>query len=128
VTASVWVPLAAIVIIHDRQISRHGGAPGMRDRALLEMGCARAMNLAAYREAGLAEIAAAYAFGLARAHAFVDGNKRTGFVTAVTFPRLNGYAFRPDPVEGVRMMEELASGKIDEAGFAAWLSAGMTPV
>ena len=58
----------------------------------------------------------------------MDGNKRTAFVTAVTFLRLNGYAFRPDPIEGVRMMEDLASGKIDEAGFAAWLSAGMTPV
>lgn len=123
-SAPVWVPLAAVTIIHDRQISRHGGASGIRDRALLEMGCARAMNLAAYTDAGLAEIAAAYAFGIAKAHAFVDGNKRTAFVTAITFLRLNGYAFRPDPVEGVRMMEDLATGNVNETAFAKWLKAG----
>ncbi|UWQ27092.1 type II toxin-antitoxin system death-on-curing family toxin (plasmid) [Leisingera aquaemixtae] len=123
-----WVPLAAVTVIHDRQIARHGGAAGMRDRALLEMGCARAMNLAAYSDAGVAEVAAAYAFGIAKAHAFVDGNKRTAFVTAVTFLRLNGYQFRPDPVEGVRMMEDLATGDVDEARFAQWLTAGMAPI
>lgn len=123
-----WVPLAAVTIIHDRQISRHGGAAGMRDKALLEMGCARAMNLAAYSDAGVAEVAAAYAFGIAKAHAFVDGNKRTAFVTAVTFLRLNGFQFRPDPVEGVRMMEDLATGDVDEAAFARWLTAGMLPL
>ncbi|MGR3592225.1 MAG: type II toxin-antitoxin system death-on-curing family toxin [Limimaricola soesokkakensis] len=124
----LWVPVAAVVIIHDRQISRHGGAPGLRDRALLEMGCARAMNLAAYREAGIAEIAAAYAFDISKVHAFVDGNKRTAFVTAATFLRLNGFSFRPDAVDGVRMMEDLASGHVDEAGFAIWLSAGLKSI
>lgn len=124
----VWVPLAAIIVIHDRQISRHGGAAGLRDMALLEMGCARAMNLAAYTDAGPARIAAAYAFGIAKAQAFVDGNKRTAFVAAVTFLRLNGYAFRPDPVLGVRMMEDLASGRIGEAEFADWLQAGLNPI
>lgn len=124
-TGPVWVPLTAVLAIHDRQIARHGGAPGLRDRALLEMGCARAMNLAAYTDAGTADLAAAYAFGLVRAQAFVDGNKRTAFVTALTFLRLNGYGFRPDPVAGVRMMEGLATGQIGEAAFAGWLSAGM---
>ncbi|MFP7674590.1 type II toxin-antitoxin system death-on-curing family toxin [Marivita sp. S0852] len=127
-TEPIWVPLSAVCIIHDRQISRHGGASGMRDQALLEMGCARAMNLAAYTDAGLAEIASAYAFGIAKAHAFVDGNKRTAFVTALTFLRLNGYSFRPPPVEGVKMMEDLASGHVSEAGFAKWLLGGMTPL
>ena len=117
----IWVPLAAVVTIHDRQISRHGGAPGIRDRALLEMGCARAMNLAAYDDAGLDEIAAAYAFGITKAHAFVDGNKRTAFVTALTFLRLNGYAFLPSATEGVLMMEHLADGQVDEGQFASWL-------
>lgn len=127
-TAPVWVPLAAVIIIHDRQIARHGGASGLRDLALLEMGCALAMNLAAYTDAGLAEIAAAYAFGIAKAHAFVDGNKRTAFVTAATFLRMNGYTFRPTPVEGVRMMEDLATGKIDETIFANWLASHWQPV
>ncbi len=123
-TSPFWVPLAAVVAIHDRQIARHGGKPGLRDMALLEMGCARAMNLAAYTEADLAEIAAAYAFGISKAHAFVDGNKRTAFVTAVTFLRLNGHAFRPDPLVGVRMMEDLATGAISETNFADWLRSG----
>lgn len=124
-TEPVWVPLAAVLAIHDRQIARHGGASGLRDRALLEMGCARTMNLAAYTDAGLAEIAAAYAFGISKAQAFVDGNKRTAFVTALTFLRLNGHGFRPEPVAGVRMMENLATGEVSEADFARWLAAGM---
>jgi death-on-curing protein len=124
VTAPVWVPLRTIIAVHDRQISRHGGAPGLSDLALLEMGCGRAMNLAAYSEAGLPEIAAAYAFGIAKAHAFVDGIKRTAFVAAATFLRLNGFSFRPDPFEGVRMMEGLASGDVTEAAFADWLRRG----
>ena len=127
-TGTVWVPLAAILAIHDRQIARHGGASGLRDRALLEMGCARAMNLAAYTDAGLARIAAAYAFGISKAHAFADGNKRTGFVTALTFLRLNGYAFRPPAAKGAAMMEDLAASRVSEEGFAKWLSEGMTPI
>lgn len=127
-TGPVWVPLAAVLAIHDRQIARHGGASGLRDRALLEMGCARAMNRAAHAGAGLAEMASAYAFGIRKAHAFVDGNKRTAFVTAVTFLRLNGYSFRPEPIEGVRMMEKLAASQVGEAEFARWLSGGMRPI
>lgn len=127
-TEPIWVPLAVVHAIHDRQIARHGGASGMRDQALLEMGCARAINLAAYTEAGLAKIASAYAFGISKVHAFVDGNKRTAFVTALTFLRLNGYSFQPPPVEGVKMMEDLASGQVSEAEFAKWLSDGMTPI
>ncbi|SFG89300.1 death on curing protein [Palleronia marisminoris] len=96
--------------------------------ALLEMGCARSRNLTAYRDAGIVEIAAVYAFSIFAAHAFVDGNKRTAFVTAATFLRLNGCSFRPDTVDGVRMMEDLASGRVDKAEFARWLSAGLKPV
>lgn len=124
----IWVPLAVIRIVHDRQISRHGGAPGTRDTALLEMGSARAMNRAAYDSPDAFDIAAAYAFGLVKAHAFVDGNKRTGFVTAITFLRLNGYGFRPSPAEGLFMMEGLASGEVSEESFAAWLRSGAHPL
>ena len=117
----VWVPLAALHVIHDRQISRHGGASGTRDPALLEMGCTRAINLAAYGDPDVFEIAAAYAYGIANAHAFADGNKRTGFVAAFTFLRLNGVSVRPEPAVGVRKMEDLASDKVSEEEFAAWL-------
>lgn len=124
----VHVPLAAVLAVHDRQIARHGGAPGLRDLALLDAGRARALNRAADPAADLAAIAAAYAFGIAKAHAFVDGNKRTAFVVALAFLRLNGLAFRPDPATGVRMMESLASGAVTEAAFADWLRAGLRPL
>lgn len=116
-----WVPLAALHVIHDRQISRHGGASGTRDPALLEMGCTRPMNLVAYGDPDVFEVAAAYAYGIAKAHAFVDGNKRTAFVAAFTFLRLNGVFVRPDTASGVRKMEDLVSDKVSEAEFATWL-------
>ena len=124
----LWVPLIAIITIHDRQIARHGGAPGLRDRGLIETGSARAMNLAANETPDLFEIAAAYAYGIAQAHAFIDGNKRTAFVTAVTFLRLNGFVFRPEPAKGVRMMEDLASDAVTEPDFAKWLRDGAKPL
>lgn len=79
------------------------------------------MNLAAYGDPDAFDVAAAYAFGIAKAHAFVDGNKRTAFVAAFTFLRLNGRPRRPDPRTGVRMMEDLAAARITEDAFAAWL-------
>jgi death-on-curing protein len=124
----VWVPLKAVIVIHDRQIARHGGARGLRDITLLEAACARPMNAEAYAGSSLAELAAAYAFGIAKAHAFVDGNKRTAFVTALTFLRLNGSGFRPEPAAGVHMMEDLAAGGVSEAAFADWIANGMKPL
>jgi death-on-curing family protein len=122
VSEPTWVPLQAILIIHDRQIARHGGSAGMRDIELLEAAVERPRNKNAYGSPSLEEFAAAYAFGIAKAHAFVDGNKRTAFVTAATFLRLNGFEVRPDPLEGVRAMEDLASGIMLEEAFAAWLA------
>ncbi len=124
----VWVPLQAIVIIHDRQIARHGGAAGIRDMGLLEAAAERPRNRLAYGTPRLDELSAAYAFGIAKAHAFIDGNKRTAFVTAATFLRLNGHALRPDPFDGVRAMEALASGAMAEAAFAEWLAHLMVPI
>ena len=120
-TQWVWMPLPALHIVHDRQISRHGGASGTRDPALLEAACARPLNQAGYDDPDAYALAAAYAFGIAKAHAFVDGNKRTAFVTAFTFLRLNGIEIRPDPKAGVRMMEDLASNHVSEEEFATWL-------
>ncbi|MEM8851609.1 MAG: type II toxin-antitoxin system death-on-curing family toxin [Pseudomonadota bacterium] len=116
-----WIPLPVVRAIHDRQIARHGGAAGMRDRSLLEGALARPVNRFGYGETDLTVLAAAYAFGIAKAHAFVDGNKRTAFVTAVTFLRANGSKPTFDQVEIVRMMEGLASGRINEGRFKDWL-------
>jgi len=124
VTGWAWVPIEAAYIIHDRQIARHGGAPGLLDARLLEAAFARPMNKAEYESADVFALAAAYAFGIAKAHAFTDGNKRTAFVVAVTFLRLNGYAFRPEPIQGVKMMEGIATGEVTEPMFGAWLRKG----
>ena len=124
----IWVPLRAVISFHDRQIARHGGASGMRDLTLLEAACARPLNRAAYGETDLHVLAAAYAFGICKAHAFVDGNKRTAFVATLTFLRLNGLQMQPDPADGVRMMEDLAADKVTEAAFAVWLTALTRPV
>jgi death on curing protein len=122
VSEPIWVPLQAILIIHDRQIARHGGAAGMRDMRLLQGAVERPRNKFAYEQAKLEEIAAAYAFGIAKAHAFVDGNKRTAFVTCATFLRLNGFGLRPDPLSGVQAMEDLAAGIQTEEEFGIWLA------
>lgn len=127
-TAPVWLPLQVINIVHDRQIARHGGAAGLRDPGLLEGAVTRPLNKQAYGETSLPALAAAYAFGIAKAHSFVDGNKRTAFVAAATFLRLNGYGLRPDPLDGVRAMEDLASDQLDEEAFARWLGEVMVPL
>ena len=118
----VWIPLAASYVVHDRQIARHGGAPGTRDPALLEMGCTRAMNRASYEDVDVFAIAAAYAYGLAKAHAFVDGNKRTAFFVASDFLDQNGYELQAAvDQEHADMMVELAQGKMTRADAAAHL-------
>ena len=116
-----WVPFPAVIAIHDRQIARHGGAPGMRDRALLEGALNRPVNRFEYGETDLHVLAANYGFGIAKAHAFVDGNKRTAFVTAVTFLGLNGVGFRAEPGDVVRTMENLAASLVSEEEFGEWL-------
>ena len=125
-TAPIWVPNRAVFIIHDRQIARHGGASGLRDEGLLQGALQRPINKWQYENSDTFGCAAAYAFGIAKAHAFVDGNKRTAFVTSVTFLRLNGWHFVTDPAEGVTFMEELASGAVSEESFRNWLEQSST--
>lgn len=124
----VWVPIQALYIVHDRQIARHGGAAGLRESSLLEAACARPINIAAYKTPDVHTLAASYAFGISKAHAFIDGNKRTAFVACATFLRLNGHVIRPDPSEGVRMMEDLAASLVSEAEFAQWLRGQTRPL
>ena len=117
----IWVPTRAVYIIHDRQIARHGGASGLRDEGLLQGALQRPINKSQYEGADTFGCAASYAFGIAKAHAFVDGNKRTAFVTSVTFLRLNGWHFVTEPAEGVAFMEDLASGAVSEEKCKTWL-------
>lgn len=123
-TAPKWVPIIAVVVIHDRQIARHGGASGMRDRSLLEAAIARPLNKYSDGETDLFELAVAYAFGIAKAHAFVDGNKRTALVTALTFLLMNGQHVRHETVSTVKVIEDLARDAWSEEEFAKWLREG----
>ena len=124
----IWVPARAVYIIHDRQIARHGGASGLRDDGLLQNALQRPVNKRQYEGADTFECAAAYAFGIAKAHAFVDGNKRTAFVTCATFLRLNGWHFVPEAAAGVAFMKGLASGEMSEERFTVWLRRGSTEI
>lgn len=107
--------------LHAEQLRRHGGAHGLRDDNALESALNRAANKAAYGEPSVFELAAAYAFGLARNHAFVDGNKRTAIVTAMLFLALNGYRMTADNGTVYLFTMSLAAGEILEDGAAAFL-------
>ena len=115
-----WVPLDAVLAIHDEQISEHGGIRGVRDLAAIDSALARPRNLIAYGKSDAAALAAAYAFGLCNNHAFLDGNKRTAYVVAETFLDLNRCAMEATDEEVVNTMLAVASGVMPEARLAEW--------
>ena len=117
----VWIDPAVVLAVHEEQLAEHGGAVGVRDAGLLESALARPRNLAHYGEPDLCELAAAYAFGLARNHPFIDGNKRSAFVATELFLVINGWQLVESDADCVLIMLSLASGEIDEPTFAAWL-------
>ena len=116
-----WLDIDIVLDFHAEQLALFGGADGIRDRGLLESALARPQNQFAYGESDAAALAAAYAFGIARNHPFVDGNKRTAFVACELFLAANGFDLTAPDEECLAMMLSLASGEIDEAEFAAWL-------
>lgn len=115
-----WVALSVVYAIHDVQLARHGGGEGVLDKGVLESACARAPNLSYYATPDAAELAAAYAYGIAKNHAFVDGNKRTAWVVARMFLADNGYKLTFNPSEAVTIMEQMAAGTVSEEQLAAW--------
>jgi len=115
-----WVRADVVYAVHDRQLAEHGGLDGVRDPGAVESALARPQDLAAYADPDIADLAAAYAFGLVRHHGFNDGNKRTGWVVARLFLADNGHQLRVDPVDAVRTVEALASGALEEKELAAW--------
>ena len=117
----VWIDPAVVLAVHEEQLAEHGGAAGVRDAGLLESALPRPRNLAHYGEPDLCELAAAYAFGLARNHPFIDGNKRSAFVATELFLVINGWQLVASDADCVLIMLSLASGEIDEPTFAAWL-------
>ena len=117
----VWVSQDILLAVHDEQIAEHGGAAGLRDEGLLVSAIARPQHLLAYGNPDAAQLAAAYAFGIARNHPFVDGNKRTAYVAAELFLALNGLVLMADDMSATLTMLQLAAGDMDEDAYAAWL-------
>ena len=117
----VWISELFAIAIHDRQLAEHGGPIGTRDNTLLQSALSKPQNLKTYGQPDLAELAASYAFGIARNHPFVDGNKRTAFVVCETFLALNGVELMASDVDCVLVMQDLAAGEIAEAEFTIWI-------
>ena len=116
----IWVATDVALAAHAEQIAEHGGGEGVRDPGALESAMARPRNLAGYGEPDVADLAAAYAFGIARNHPFVDGNKRTAAVVSETFLLLNGFTLTATDAEMVVAFLALAAAELDEDEMADW--------
>lgn len=116
-----WIDKQLLMLLHDESLVMHGGASGVRDEALLDSALNRAPNLAHYNTPDYADLAAAYGFGLAKNHAFVDGNKRAAFLSVGLFLGMNGYKLTATQVDATLTMLAVAGGEMDEAAFAAWI-------
>lgn len=119
----IWLSKAVVLAAHEEQLSEHGGAVGLRDDGLLEAALARPKHLLSYTEPepDIPALAASYAFGIARDHPFIDGNKRTSLVVAETFMLLNGIELEAGDAELLSIWLQLAEGEISESILAAWL-------
>jgi death-on-curing protein len=115
-------------VLQDAQLREHGGSPGVRDEGLLESALARPRQKWAYAKApDLATLAAAYAFGLAKNHGYVDGNKRVAFMGVYVFLGLNGHDLDAEEPDVARTMERVADGRLTEPGLTSWFRAGIRP-
>ena len=116
-----WLDIDIVLDIHAEQLALFGGGDGLRDRGLLESALARPLNKFAYGETDLAMLAAAYAFGIARNHPFVDGNKRAAFASLIVFLGLNGIDFDVPPADATAIILQLAADELEEDGLARWI-------
>ena len=118
----VWVADSVVLAIHEAQLAEHGGISGIRDDGLLASALARPHNPEAYgNDVDVASLAAAYAFGIARNHPFLDGNKRTAFVVMELFLNLNGWILEADDTDCISTMLAVASGDLGEKSLTNWL-------
>lgn len=117
----LWITYEQAIAIHSRQLRRFGGAPGSRDEGMLRSALERPLNEWRYEQAPLEELAAAYAFGLAKNHAFVDGNKRIAFMAMMVFLHKNGASFSPDPAQSTAIILSLAAGEVSERSLIRWI-------
>ncbi|MGM4895693.1 type II toxin-antitoxin system death-on-curing family toxin [Tardiphaga sp. 839_C3_N1_4] len=116
-----WITYEQAIAIHSRQLRRFGGAAGLRDEGILRSALERPINKWRYEQSELAELAAAYAYGLAKNHAFVDGNKRIAFMSMMIFLDKNRVAFSPDPAQSTSIILSLAAGEVSEQSLTRWI-------
>jgi death-on-curing protein len=122
-----WISKQALLILHEISVARFGGASGMRDEGLLDSALARPENIFAYRpDSSLAQLSAAYGFGIAKNHAFVDGNKRAAFLAMGLFLSNNGARLLVTQEEATSTVLALAAGELDEHRLAAWIEKNTT--
>lgn len=122
-----WVLRSVVFAAHDQSLAQFGGATGLRDEAMLDLALGRPLNLFAYGEPSLFDLAASYGYGIVKNHPFIDGNKRTGFIVAVVFLELNGQAFRASEVDAALQTFALAAGEGSEASYSEWLKVNSSP-
>ncbi len=119
-----WIDKRALLLLHEESLAMYGGARGMRDEGLLDSALARPFNQFLYEKTdSLAGLAAAYGFGIAKNHAFVDGNRRAAFLAIGLILAINGKRLRADQVDAIQTIWTLAAGDLDEAGLAKWIDA-----
>ena len=116
-----WVDRRALLLLHGESLAEHGGSDGLRDENLLESALARPKNLVAYGDPDGADLAASYGLGLAKNHAFVDGNKRAAFMAIGLFLHLNGYRLQATQADATLTILALAASEITEEELAAWV-------
>lgn len=116
-----WLSEDILVAIHDEQLAIHGGGEGLRDRGMLLSALERPVNKWSYEGVGLAELAAAYAFGVAKNHPFIDGNKRTALLALYSFLFINDVDFVVPEADAAAAILALAAGEVDEEGLTRWI-------
>lgn len=122
-----WFDKRALLLLHDESLAEHGGLPGLRDEGLLDSALARPLNLVAYGDPDLCELAASYCVGVAQNHPFVDGNKRAAFLALGLFLYLNGQRLTATQAEATLAVMAVATSEWDEATLAAWLRERIAP-
>ena len=122
-----WISKQALLLLHAESLTEHGGGQGLRDEGLLDSALARPQNLAAYGNPDHAALAASYGLGLAKNHAFVDGNKRAALLATGLFLYLNGWRLTASQADTTLAMLSLAAGELSEDDFAAWLRRNSAP-
>lgn len=123
-----WISKKALLLLHEESLATFGGATGLRDEGLLDSALARPQNKHVYNaDSTMADLAASYAFGLAKNHAFVDGNKRAAFLSIGMFLAINGLKLVASQVDAIQTILAVAAGELDEQGLSVWIHNNSVP-